>query len=396
MDFAIADFYSRGMVMQMKSNLFFGLSVMVALSNLLAQDEPNTVTEPNDEAAKQATGHPFSWPFVGWEKMEPRGGTTRGSEVTLDTEPNAALEKISEEGIEKRERDRRAILALAGDYRVSFDFIEVASSAQTYQPPRPYFSWATERVMVLADEPEFISLQHVLVMEFVDEEGEVKGPFIMKHWRQDWHYEDDRGHVYRGDRRWEAKAFDEADGTWTQAVYQVDDSPRYEVVGEWDHRGGLSVFRTRDFWRPLPRREFSVRDDYNVLAGHHEITLTPRGWLHTQQNRKVVAKGGAIQQVLAQETGAVRYERISAPTLDEAADYWRKAEPFWSRVRSEWVKIWASNEAIELRPRVDEKPMYAALFERAAKFEKHKKGDEERAKILEEIGPVIHRYVKDE
>ena len=380
----------------MKIDLSFGLIVMAMLSGLSAQDETNPTPGPNDKAAKQAAGHPFSWPFVGWEKMEPRGGTTRGTKVTLDAQQNTAIEKIAEKGIEKRERDRRAILALAGDHRVSFDFIEVASTAQTYQPPRPYFSWATERIMVLADEPEFVSLQHVLVMEFVDQEGEVKGPFTMKHWRQDWHYEDDRGHVYRGDRRWEAKAFDEVDGSWTQAVYQVDDSPRYEVVGVWDHRGGLSVFRTRNFWRPLPRREFSVRDDYNVLAGHHEIMLTPRGWLHTQQNRKVVAKGGAIQQVLAQETGAVRYERVSAPTLDKAANYWRKAEPFWSRVRSEWVKIWQSNEAVELRPRVDQKPMYAALFELAAKYENPDTGKGERKKILEEIGSVINRYVKDE
>jgi len=45
--------------------------------------------------------------------------------------------------------------------------------------------------IVIEDGPDFISNQLVLAMEFVDEEGE--GPFSMKHWRQDWRYEDHRG-----------------------------------------------------------------------------------------------------------------------------------------------------------------------------------------------------------
>ncbi len=74
---------------------------------------------------------------------------------------------------------------MAGSYRVSFDFIETTGLGENYQPPRPYFSWATERVSVLANEPKFISLQHTLVMEFVGKDGKVQGPFTMKHWRQD-------------------------------------------------------------------------------------------------------------------------------------------------------------------------------------------------------------------
>jgi len=74
------------------------------------------------EEKKVVRGHVFAWPFSAVEEMQPRGGTTKGSEVTLDEKPSQAwkdLQALKEDGLEK---DRRAILAMAGDYRVSFDF----------------------------------------------------------------------------------------------------------------------------------------------------------------------------------------------------------------------------------------------------------------------------------
>ncbi|MDB4540969.1 hypothetical protein N9196_01595, partial [Akkermansiaceae bacterium] len=58
---------------------------------------------------KVVQGHVFAWPFAEIEKMQPRGGTTKGAEVTLDTEPSAAWKSLQEKA-EKPEQDRRAIL----------------------------------------------------------------------------------------------------------------------------------------------------------------------------------------------------------------------------------------------------------------------------------------------
>jgi hypothetical protein len=358
------------------------------------ETEPSAGAAEAGEKSSASVGHPFSWPFVGWESMEPRGGTTQGAETTLAAEPNPAFARIGEPGLTDLERDRRAILALAGDHRVSFDFIETASSAHPYEPPRPYFSWATERAFVIENRPDFISIQHVLVMEFVGEDGEVRGPFTMKHWRQDWTHRDDRIFSYRGDRAWTSRALEESDGLWTLAVYQVDDSPRYEAVGRWDHRGGLSTFRSRSFWRPLPRREFSVRDDYNVLAGRHDITVTPTGWLHTQRNRKLVVEDGRLRRVLAEELGAVRYERITRPSLDAAGDYWRSTAPLWAAVREKWDAELSVNRRVRLRSEVEGRPLYQRLFELAGKLEDEKLGESERAKILAEAPRVIDRYLR--
>ncbi len=78
--------------------------------------------------------------------MAPRGGTTEGPPVTLDPEVSAEWLAVREPGLSAQERDRRAILAMAGAYRTSFDFIETVGFVEGYTPPRPYQSWGTEYV----------------------------------------------------------------------------------------------------------------------------------------------------------------------------------------------------------------------------------------------------------
>ncbi len=354
------------------------------------QAKPETAaTSNNESAAPEPTGHPFSWPFLGWEEMTPRGGTTKGPQVTLATEPCPAFQRVHQPGLDAIERDRRAILALAGDFRVSFDFIETAASAFPHTPPQPYFSWGTERAFVIEDRPGFISIQHILVMEFVGEDGETHGPHIVKHWRQDWTHEATRHIQYQGNRTWASKETTPSPGTWTQTVWQVDDSPRYSVTGTWDHEGGLSIFTTGDSWRPLPRREFSVRDDYNVLAGHHQITLTPSGWLHNQYNRKIIVQDGRLEQTLATELGAARYQRITSPCLEPATTYWESTAPLWKDIRQTWADLFATDTTITLRRRIDEKPMHAHLFQIAAEFQENP-----NHQLTTQAETLITRFIK--
>ena len=87
----------------------------------------------------------FSWPLDG-NTLKPRGGSTRGAPVTLDREPSTAWKALQAPGLTAQERDRRAILAMAGSYRVSFDFLEVASYSAPTKPLGPYQSWGTEKV----------------------------------------------------------------------------------------------------------------------------------------------------------------------------------------------------------------------------------------------------------
>ena len=336
---------------------------------------------------------PFAWPFIEPEMMISRGGTTQGSEVTLATEPDQRWMDLQEPVLDILERDRRAILAMAGDYRVSFQFTETAGFTDDYQPPRPYFSWGTEHVAVIEDTGEFISLQHTLVMYFQQESGEIMGPAIMKHWRQDWTYQDTDLHTYRGDRTWARQRLSEEEvkGAWSQAVFQVDDSPRYEVLGRWSHGKSYSAWTSQTSDRPLPRREYSVRDDYNVLQGEHRITIVSTGWLHEQHNRKT-NKADHSNTYIAQEVGVNRYERITEPDLSAAEETWNTTAPYWKTVRNSWKDVFRKHDRFQLQSDYEGSKLYEIHFSHAAEIERAKTYDSQawKAKVEETISSFLN------
>ena len=188
----------------------------------------------------------FSWPYIVDGKMSPRGGNTVGAPLKLSDRPSVNWTKLKDSSVSKKQKDRLAILAMQGPYRASFDFLESVGYQNDYTPPRPYQSWGTEYVYVIEDDEDFISLQHILVMFMSNEKQEIQGPFVIKHWRQDWKFENSRLIEYMGQDTWGARQLKKSEvaGTWTQAVFQVDDSPRYESFGNWEGRPLLVVFKT--------------------------------------------------------------------------------------------------------------------------------------------------------
>lgn len=316
----------------------------------------------------------FGWGELPAATARPRGGSTRGSPVTLAPEISVPRPEFAR-ATSAFERDRAAILALAGDYRVNFHFLESVGLTGNYSPSRPYHSWATEHIRVIADTGRFISLQHTLVMFFRNPDGTDSEPMTMKHWRQDWTFEDTDLHTFRGQSTWARRraSRDEAAGAWSQAVFQVDDSPRYEALGRWEHRGNLSVWTSERAWRPLPRREHTVRKDYDVMEGVHRIVLTPTGWLHEQNNWKRVAgeappPADAAPRFVAAEIGLDRYERISAPSLAAADAYWSRTSGYWAAVRRAWAEAHANRERFALRDQVDGQALFEHHFDFAGKL----------------------------
>ena len=310
----------------------------------------------------------FSWMFTEAGTMKPRGGATSGPEVQLDTRTSEAFAGLQAADLDDRERDRRAILAMAGDYRTSFDFIETVGFTEGYQPRAPYQSWGTERVYVVTNEPEFVSLQHIIVMHFVDDDGFESDAMVVKHWRQDWQYEDAEVHAFQGRGAFVRRALDPANrkGAWTQTVYQVDDSPRYEAVGRWIHAPGVSYWQSDDRRRPLPRREFSVRDDYQALYGSHRITITPAGWTQEEDALKLVLeennRPSRSQPYLAREAGLSRYDRVLDYDFSAGDDYWEETGAFWSRVRQYWDALYKAESAFSFVKSAEGTPMFMALF----------------------------------
>ena len=332
----------------------------------------------------------FSWQFQDDCAMRPRGGTTQGTEVTLDKKSRDRWLAIQEEGISDFERDRRAILAMEGPYRVSFDFIEVAGYTENYAPPQPYQSWATEYVYLLEDSGDFISLQHIIVMFFVDD-GEVSGPVVQKHWRQDWSYQKPKVLAYKGKQSWEQEAVPKSkiSGSWSQSVFQVDDSPRYESWGHWEHNANFSSWESAKTWRPVPRRESSVRDDYHALEGYNRHTILANGWLHEETNFKLVLdKDGkpAASPYVAKELGVNRYDLIRGHDFTGGDEYFENTAKFWADVRDIWGAITRSNTRVQMT-KGEGAPMFIRLFELAQKAENEGEGynQAESRKVIQEI-----------
>lgn len=341
----------------------------------------------------------FSWQFTESGEMQPRGGTTRGPAVTLREEPTEAWRELQEPGLSDFERDRRAILAMAGGYRTTFDFIETVGFTPDFEPARPYQSWGTEKVYVIEDRGDFISLQHIMVMYFEDEDGEVRGPVVQKHWRQDWRYEDREIHAYAGEGQWRRRRLseDEADGRWSQAVFQVDDSPRYESAGRWRHEENYSAWTSAETWRPLPRRESSARDDYDVLIGTNRHTITPTGWVQEEENLKTVLeaprKPAAGTPYLARELGVNRYERTDEFDFSAGDAYWEATGPFWAVVRDVWSDVRARADRFTLADEVDGRALFEPMFEYAQSLEAGEDFDADAAEAF--VRRTLDAYVDE-
>jgi len=312
----------------------------------------------------------FSWPLDGGGLM-PRGGTTKGPAVTLDQSESAAWQQLQRKGSSDLERDRRAILAMAGTYRVTFDFLEVTPFGAQDGAKAPYQSWGTEKVYVDSDTGESISLVHILEMRIVQPDGKVSEPMVTKHWRQDWTYQSRYVVEYKGNDRWERRqlASNESFRRWAQTVYQVDESPRYASLGKWEHTGSFSSWQSGETWRPLPRREWSVRQDYQVLAGTNRHTIIPTGWVQEENNLKAVltAERGldASHPYVAREYGVARYQRIRDADFAGADEYYGRTKEFWDQVRDRWSKVFAERGTVTLRGPVDKLGLFQPLFAHA-------------------------------
>ena len=350
-----------------------------------------------DNSSDEGIDYLFGWPFVDTSDMAPRGGTTSGPMPEIVTEPTESWRNLQADDLSKFERDRAAILGMAGAYRTSFEFLETVGFGADFSPAKPYRSWATEYVYVLADEKEHISLQHILVMVIEQEDGSLSDPIVTKHWRQDWTFQDTDVHEYAGNGVWtRSTPTDQAVvGTWSQAVFQVDDSPRYESIGQWLHYPTHSVWEGHETRRPLPRREFSVRDDYDLLLGTNRHTILPTGWTHEQDNLKmVVNEAGSpdpITPFLAREIGVNRYERIVGFDFSAGDDYWETTSPFWSLVRQKWAETFEAWDSVKFQATVDGESMVMDLFGKAMQIAGGSKFNAEQAES--DVNALFEKHV---
>lgn len=276
--------------------------------------------------------------------------------------------------------DRNAILAMKGEYRVTFDFRETVVLAPDYKRTKAKESGAYETVIVVADEPGRIVLQHLLVSR--------EGGHVTKHWRQDWFWQAPTRFEFADEQVWRIRAISEEaiSGAWTQCVYEVSDAPRYCGTGRWAHENGISTWTSDRSWRPLPRREYTARKDYNALDVENRHTIVPGGWTHEQDNTKIQRNNDGSSSALAREFGFNDYIRLDAGEFDfsPAYTYWEKSKDYWARVRALWDQRLTAGAGLRLDTPVDGMPLIMATFEQADRvIEGNAVSDAELVKVFD-------------
>lgn len=262
--------------------------------------------------------------------------------------------------------DRKAILAMQGEYEVDFSFDETVVLQPGYERASAKRSGASEAVIVVEDSPEKIVLQHLLV--------DPKNGHVTKHWRQDWTYQAPSRFEFSADQTWSVRALapEQTRGAWTQCVYEVSDAPRYCGTGRWRHEGGIATWTSDSGWRPLPRREYTVRSDYNALAVVNRHTITADGWTHEQFNTKV-RRAPDGDRALVREFGFNDYRKTDQVDFEPAYDYWNATADFWARVRARWAERLAAPPGLRLKTQVDGMALIVPLFELAQRAQTGKR-----------------------
>lgn len=276
----------------------------------------------------------------------------------------------------QKTEDEKAIKAMCGCYEVKFNFAETFNypkDTANYEPSKVKQETALEWVELIEDEPRKKSIQHLLIVG--------KG-MVVKHLRQDWTFENTKFYNYNGFEDWKFSTLpkDKVTGQWTQSVFEVDDKPRYTGSSSWIHVDG------RAFWEnttnaPLPRREYTQRSDYNITRRTNVHEIVKNGWIHDQDNDKIIRDEKGNDYLLAQEKGHNTYTKVDDSKCEAAQKWWKENKEFWKKVRIKWDTEFAKNKDIELQKEIDGKPLYMHL-------QKLKNNVSQ-----EEINKVIDRFI---
>ena len=276
--------------------------------------------------------------------------------------------------------DVENILSLCGCYDVKFEYAETFRTDSAYEYHKGKVANAKELIMPIEQKDGKISLQHMLV---------VSEHHIIKHWREDWTYEQPELLSYQGNNTWkkETVAPEKIKGTWTQTIWQVDDMPRYQGYSKWIENNNQTYWESTAF-APLPRREYTTRDDYNIMKRNNKIIISNKGWLHEQDNGKIIRENGK-DSLLVEEKGYNRYRKIADSECAAAQKHWDENKEFWVHVRNKWDKF-IENGELKLKTKVEDQMLFEHFYTLAYNWKNEKWSDR---KLEKEIEGVMSKFV---
>ena len=283
----------------------------------------------------------------------------------------------------KHQQDREAILSMQGCYKVEFRYAEIFATDTGYQFPERDYTWAYEWITPVVEEDNAIVLQHLL---------SVNDTTVVKHWRQDWLFQNQEACTFYKDYTWLHRSWspEQVKGQWTQVVSQVDDSPRYVSSGTWVHVDGKHYWEARAD-APLPRREKKAnRHDYNVMVRNNRQEITDYGWIHKQENEKVMLDDRNQRSMVSFEKGWNTYTRVDDTHCKPSVEYWEKTHRFWKWVRAEWEVIMREKKNFTVQVMSEDGFLYANMFTMA-----EESTDWSDKKMQRKIKEVLQAHVQE-
>jgi hypothetical protein len=279
----------------------------------------------------------------------------------------------------QQQEDIQAIKSLCGCFKVQFNFAETFSPDTSYVYKDRYTAAATEYIFTDEEAPDKLVLQHLLILS---EDA------VIKHWRQDWVFQETRLFEYAGNRSWTfaTKSVHQTKGAWAQKVFEVNDAPRYSAPAVWVHSAEFPYWESTSN-APLPRREYTKRSDYQILRRTNKHALYANGHIHDQDNQKLIVRADGSTELLVNEKGYVTYQRTNDVECQSAIDWWEKKKTFWRISRAVWDEKLAQGQEIEMAFKVDGKMYHEAL----AAFQESAPTDE--VQLRKELGILIDKYL---
>ena len=287
----------------------------------------------------------------------------------------------------KKKKDQNAIKEMCGCFEVTFNFAETFNYSDNpdYKPSKTKISKGLEWGQLVTDEKNKISIQHLLIV------GPPSSPYIVKHWRQDWLYQNRDFYMYNGDNVWnyEKKAKSDVKKQWTQKVFQVDDSPRYEGTSKWIYDNKKTYWEsTAD--APLPRRDNTKRSDYNVLRRRNRNFITDSGWRHEQDNEKIY-RTKQLDSTLVYEKGVNIYKKVDDKRCQPAINWWETNKDFWQIVRNEWDIAFDKKSDLQVQLKSEGKSLIKTMY--VLNDEWNQKKNPSKKKWQKKIKSTINNYI---
>ena len=105
-----------------KSNIMNILAYFLIIFLLVIS--PLDYLNADTDNSKNIYQNQINWLLDRFKYQDIRGGTTKGLKVVLDKTPSKNFSKLQNTSLDKKDKDRLAILSMVGEYRVGFEFLE--------------------------------------------------------------------------------------------------------------------------------------------------------------------------------------------------------------------------------------------------------------------------------